>query len=74
MDRNRLCAVTGAAGVPGAAVTQRLAAEGHRVLMMDVAANRLETEARRIGDAATPLVLDVADPAAVERTCMYVYT
>ena len=69
VDGSRLSAVTGAAGVLGAAVSRRLAAGGHRVLMMDVAADRLEAQARRVGDAATPLVLDVADPAAVERAC-----
>ena len=67
--RDRLSAVTGAAGVLGVAVSRRLAAEGHRVLMMDVAADRLETAAGGIGDAASPLVVDVADPAEVERVC-----
>ena len=69
MGRNRLSAVTGAAGVLGAAVSRRLAAESHRVLMMDVAADRLEAVARGIGDAASPMVVDVADPADVERAC-----
>ena len=69
LDRNRLSAVTGAAGALGAAISRRLVADGHRVLMMDVAADRLDAEARGIGDAALPLVVDVADPADVERAC-----
>ena len=35
MDRKRLCVVTGAAGVVGAAVSRQLVADGYRVLMMD---------------------------------------
>ena len=69
MDRKRLCVVTGAAGAVGAAVARRLIADGHGVLMMDIAADRLETEARDIGEAASPLVVDISDPAAVERAC-----
>ena len=69
VDRKRLSVVTGAAGVLGAAVSRRLVAEGHRVLMMDVAAERLVAEARAIGDAASPVVADIGDPAAVERAC-----
>ena len=69
MGRNRLSVVTGAAGVLGAAVSRRLVAKGHRVLMMYVAAERLDAEARAIGDAASPVVADIGDPAAVERVC-----
>ena len=69
VDPKRLSVVTGAAGVLGAAVSRRLVADGHRVLMMDVAADRLEAQARDIGDAASPLVADVGDPGEVERAC-----
>lgn len=69
MSSQRLSVVTGAAGALGAAVARQLAADGHRVVMMDVAADRLEEEARELGAAATPLVVDVGDPAAVERAC-----
>ena len=69
MDSMRLSVVTGAAGVLGTAVSRRLVAGGHRVLMMDVAADRLEAQAREIGDVASPLVVNVGDPAEVERTC-----
>ena len=67
--RNRFSVVTGAAGVLGAAICLRLAAEGHRVLMVDVDADRLETAARRVGAAAATMALDVSDPIAVERAC-----
>ena len=69
VERKRLSVVTGAAGVLGAAVSRRLVAEGHRVLMMDVAAERLDAEAHAIGDAASPVVADIGDPAAVEHAC-----
>ena len=69
VERKRLSVVTGAAGVLGAAVSRRLVAAGHRVLMMDIAAERLDAEARAIGDAASPVVADIGDPATVERAC-----
>lgn len=69
MDQERLSVVTGAAGALGAAVSRRLAAEGHRVLMMDVDAERLDAETRGIGDAASAFVVDVGEPAMVERAC-----
>ena len=67
--RNRLSVVTGAAGCLGAAVSRRLAFEGHRVLMMDVDPVLLKAEASRIGDAAVPMVTDITDPVAVESAC-----
>ncbi|MDE0355591.1 MAG: SDR family NAD(P)-dependent oxidoreductase [Deltaproteobacteria bacterium] len=69
MSSQRLSVVTGAAGALGSAVARQLAADGHRVVMMDVAADRLEEEARELGAAASPLVVDVGDPAAVEGAC-----
>ena len=69
MDGKRLSVVTGAGGVLGAAVSRRLADDGHRVVMMDIAAERLDTAARGIGDAALPLGVDIADPADVKRAC-----
>lgn len=56
VEPTRLSVVTGAAGVLGVAVSRRLVAEGHRVLMLDVAADRLEAQARDIGGEASPLV------------------
>ncbi len=69
MSSQRLSVVTGAAGALGSAVARQLAADGHRVVMMDVTAERLEEEAGEVGNAASPLVVDVGDPAAVERAC-----
>ena len=65
----RLSVVTGAAGVLGAAVARQLVSDGHRVVMMDIAAERLEEKARDIGDGASPLVVDVSCPVTVERAC-----
>ena len=69
MDGKRLSVVTGAGGVLGAAISRRLADEGHRVLMLDIADDRLDAAARGIGDAAWPLAADISDPADVERAC-----
>lgn len=69
MSSQRLSVVTGAAGALGSAVARQLLADGHRVVMMDVAAHRLEEEGRELGAAASPLVVDVGDPVAVERAC-----
>ena len=68
-DRNRLSVVTGAAGAVGAAVSRRLAAAGHRVVMVDIATDRLDVAANCIGDATSALAVDIGDPAAVQRAC-----
>lgn len=56
--------VTGAASGIGRAVAQRLAAEGAHVVIGDRNADGLAQVAADIGAAATPLPLDVADPAS----------
>ncbi len=61
--------VTGAAGVLGSAVSAALVAEGLQVVLADVAAERLEAAAARLGRSARPLVLDVGDPDAVAEAC-----
>ena len=61
--------VTGAAGVLGSAVSEALVADGLQVVLADIAADRLEAEAARLGPAAHPLVLDVGDPQAVAAAC-----
>ena len=70
MVRKRLSIVTGAAGSLGAAISRRLAADGHHVLLMDIAAGPLEELARGIGDRASSMVVDISDPEAVERACL----
>lgn len=67
--RRRLALVTGAGGVLGAAIARRLAAHGHRVLMLDSAPERLRSAACSVGDAALPIVMDVSDAEVVRDTC-----
>ena len=67
--RRRLALVTGAGGVLGAAIARRLAAHGHRVLMLDSAPERLRSAACSVGDAAFPIVMDVSDAEVVRDTC-----
>ena len=66
---SRLSVVTGAAGSIGRAVSSRLAAEGHRVVLMDVAADALAETAHHLGEAAVCVATDVGDPDAVEQAC-----
>ena len=61
---NRVVLVTGGLSGIGAAVCEKLAAEGARVIAGD-----LSTDATELSDAAVaPLKLDVSDPASVQRT------
>ncbi|MDE0520619.1 MAG: SDR family NAD(P)-dependent oxidoreductase [Boseongicola sp.] len=69
IGHGRLLLVTGAAGVLGTAICRRIAADGHRVLMMDIDAEGLRTRAGLVGEPARPVVADVGDLAAVERAC-----
>ena len=62
----KVAIVTGAAGAIGAAVAQRLVADGAHVVMLDRAAEQLAAAAAPFGASATTLVLDLTDPAAVE--------
>ncbi len=61
--------VTGAAGVLGAAVSAALVESGLKVVMLDVAADRLQEVAIGLGPAAQPLALDIADAQAVAEAC-----
>jgi NAD(P)-dependent dehydrogenase (short-subunit alcohol dehydrogenase family) len=59
--------VTGAASGIGLALVEAFVAEGMHVVMADIDESALEAEARRIGTAVVPLVVDVRDQGSVER-------
>src|SRR5438034_1594322 len=61
----RLAVVTGAASGIGAALAERLAALGARLILADVDAVRVRSVAERLGAAAQPT--DVADPGDMAR-------
>lgn len=54
--------VTGAATGIGAAIAETAIARGHRVLLTDVDADAVHATARRLGDRAAAVPLDIRDP------------
>ncbi len=68
-DKQKLALVTGAAGVLGRETAQGLAADGYRVIMVDLDGRKLEPLARQIGEEAYPLALDVSDPQKITDAC-----
>jgi len=68
-DNQKIALLTGAAGVLGSETARGLAADGYRVIMVDIDQKQLETLAQEIGTGAYPLVLDVADPQKVAEAC-----
>jgi 3-oxoacyl-[acyl-carrier protein] reductase len=62
-----LAIVTGAAGTMGQAITRQLVADGHRVVAVDLKTEPLAALADEMPGRVVPLVLDIADPDAVER-------
>lgn len=62
---DRVAIVTGAAGGIGAATCLRLAAEGARVVVADRDERGAEEVARDIGERATAISFDAADPESV---------
>jgi 3-oxoacyl-[acyl-carrier protein] reductase len=63
----RTALVTGAARGIGLAITERLVAEGARVLIADLDSAAAKDAAGRLGDAVAALVADVTRPEHVER-------
>lgn len=59
--------ITGAAGGLGSATARRLAAEGMRLVLVDVAGEPLARLARELGDDALAVLADVAQEADVHR-------
>ncbi len=68
-DKEKLALVTGAAGVLGAATVKTLAADGYRVVLVDLVQDRLDSLADEIGPMAIPVALDISQPERVVEVC-----
>src|SRR5436189_120974 len=65
--RNKVVVVTGAAQGIGAAIAKRFAEEAATLVLLDLDAERLQRSATEAGKAASTLVIDVTDEAAVDK-------
>jgi len=63
--RDAVAVVTGGGGGLGAAISRELGSAGASVVVADVALNRADQVANELGERATTLRLDVADPASI---------
>lgn len=63
--KGKVAAITGAASGIGLECARTLLAEGATVVMIDRAADRLETLCAELGERARPLVVDLLSPADV---------
>lgn len=68
-DKEKLALVTGAAGVLGLATAKTMAAEGYRVVMVDLDQARLNELAGDIGQLTLPFSLDISQPETVAEVC-----
>lgn len=68
-DKQKIALLTGAAGVLGRETARGLAADGYRVVLVDLDRKQLEALAQEIGQGAYPLLLDVSDPQKVAAAC-----
>ena len=68
-DDQKLALLTGAAGVLGSETARLLAADGYRVIMVDLDRKHLDALTQEIGSQAYPLALDVADPKKTAAAC-----
>ncbi|MGA7279254.1 MAG: SDR family NAD(P)-dependent oxidoreductase [Desulfocapsaceae bacterium] len=64
-DQEKLALVSGAAGVLGRATAQALAAEGYRVVLVDLDQEALDAVGQEIGGGAIVLSLDISKPELV---------
>ena len=65
--RERVVVVTGAASGIGAAAARQCVREGAKVVLVDRDRERLDAVRSELGDAAIPLVADIADPDTARR-------
>ncbi|MGV1786679.1 MULTISPECIES: SDR family NAD(P)-dependent oxidoreductase [Agrobacterium] len=65
--KDKTALVTGAAGGIGQVLTERLVAQGYKVLMLDINAQSLEACKARFGDAVTPVICDLTDRDSVAK-------
>ncbi len=63
--RGRVTVVTGAAGTLGRAVAAAFAAEGAKLVLVDIAAKGLEAAYGGESDTKLPLVVDLSQPTAI---------
>lgn len=64
----KVAIVTGGAGAIGAAVGKRLIDDGAQVVLIDRAADQLNSVVASLGSNASGALLDLADPAAIDKT------
>jgi 3-oxoacyl-[acyl-carrier protein] reductase len=64
----KIAIVTGGAGPIGAAIGKRLLEEGAQLVLLDRAAGQLNAVVASLGAKAVPVVIDLADPKAIEST------
>lgn len=69
---SKIALVTGASAGFGAAISQRLVADGYTVVGAARRLDRLQSLKANLGDAFHPLAMDVTDPDSVDQGCTWV--
>jgi len=67
---NKIAMVTGAAGIMGGAVAESFLEAGMKVIVTDVAEEKLAELADKYNGKAVPAVLDISDPGRVEEVLL----